>query len=140
MTEAEARRLVDEWNQTEAEFPREQCIHHLFEAQAARAPDQVAVLAGNERITCGELNARANQVAHYLRRRGVGPEVRVAICVERSIDMIVGLLGILKAGGAYVPLEPSYPWTRASFSATRRRAWCSHSTGSAPPCPRPKFR
>ncbi|MEO6238545.1 MAG: amino acid adenylation domain-containing protein [Vicinamibacterales bacterium] len=115
MTEAEEHRLVHAWNQTGARFPRDRCIHHLFEAQAALAPAQVAVLAENDRITSGELNARANQVAHHLRRRGVGRESRVAISVERSIDMVVGLLGILKAGAAYVPLDPSYPAERAAF-------------------------
>ena len=115
MTASEERRLVHNWNQTQADFPREQCLHDLFEAQVEQAPDCVAVVAGNVRITAGDLNARANQVARYLRERGVGPEVRVAICLERSIDLIVALLGVLKAGGAYVPLEPSYPPERLAF-------------------------
>ncbi|MEP6915274.1 MAG: amino acid adenylation domain-containing protein, partial [Acidobacteriota bacterium] len=115
MTKADEHRLVHEWNQTQAEFPRERCIHELFEAQAERAPGRVAVIAGDEQITCDDLNARANQLARHLRARGIGPEVRVAICVERSIDMVVGLLGVLKAGGAYVPLEPSYPPDRLGF-------------------------
>ena len=115
MSEAERRQVVVEWNKTRAGFPHEQCIHQIFQEQARRAPDDVAVIFGEERVTYGELNARANRLAHYLRARDVGPEVRVAICVERSVDMIVGLLGILKAGGAYVPLEPKYPAERMSF-------------------------
>ena len=115
MTTADERRRLDAWNETAAPFPRDRCIHELFETQVARAPDAVAVQAGTVSITATELNARANRVAHYLRARGVGPEVRVAVCLERSIDMIVALLGILKAGGAYVPLEPSYPRERARF-------------------------
>src|SRR6185436_6470591 len=115
MSEAERRQVVVEWNKTRAGFPHEQCIHQIFQERARRAPDDVAVIFGEERVTYGELNARANRLAHYLRARDVGPEVRVAICVERSVDMIVGLLGILKAGGAYVPLEPKYPAERMSF-------------------------
>ncbi len=100
---------------TQIEFSKEQRIHRLFEQQAECAPDDVAIVFGDERMTYRELNARANQLARYLRQRGVGPEMRVAICFERSVEMIVGLLGILKAGGAYVPLEPSYPAERAAF-------------------------
>src|SRR5438034_2309036 len=115
MTEAEQRQIVHEWNDTVAEFPREQGIHELFEEQVALTPDAMALIAGSEHITFRELNQRANQLARYLRRQHVGPEVRVAICVERSIDMIVGLLGIMKAGGVYVPLEPNCPPERLSF-------------------------
>jgi amino acid adenylation domain-containing protein len=91
------------------------CIHHLFEAQAKRTPDAVAVVYDGEKLTYQELNRRANQLAHYLRGQGVGPEVRVALSVDRSLEMIVALLGILKAGGAYVPLDPSYPRERLAF-------------------------
>jgi amino acid adenylation domain-containing protein len=115
MTGAEQRQLLVEWNDTQTDFPREQTIHQLFQEQAARTPDQLALIDGNERVTYGELNARANQLAHYLRRRGVGPEVRVAICLERSAEMIVALLAVLKAGAAYVPLEPKYPAERTAF-------------------------
>jgi amino acid adenylation domain-containing protein len=115
MTEAECHQLVVEWNHTEAEFPADRCIHQLFEEQAARTPEATAVAFGGEQINYSELNARANQLARYLREHGVGPEARVAVGVERSIDMIVGLLGILKAGGAYVPLETSYPAERIAF-------------------------
>ncbi|HEY9500237.1 MAG TPA: condensation domain-containing protein, partial [Pyrinomonadaceae bacterium] len=109
MTMAQRKQVLIEWNDTKAEFPSQKSIHQLFEEQAARTPDDMAVVCDNERLTFSELSARANQLGQYLRKRGVGPEVRVAICVERSIEMIVGLLGILKAGGTYVPLEPTYP-------------------------------
>ena len=115
MTEAEQRQLLVDWNNTQAAFPHEESIHQLFQEQAARTPDQLALVFGNERVTFGELNARANRLAHHLRGRGVGPEMRVAICVERSIEMIVALLGVLKAGAAYVPLEPKSPAERTSF-------------------------
>ena len=115
MTEAERRLVLSDWNTTQAEFPRERCIHQLFEDQAERVPDDVAVVSGSGRVTFAELNARANQLAHHLQRLGVVPETRVAICLERSAELIVGLLGVLKAGGAYVPLEPSFPAERLSF-------------------------
>ncbi|MHC5727294.1 MAG: non-ribosomal peptide synthetase, partial [Nostoc sp.] len=107
--------LLAEWNHTQVEYPQEKCIHQLFEAQVERTPDAVAVVFEDEQLTYCELNARANQLAHYLRSLGVKPEVLVGICVERSLEMIVGLLGILKAGGAYVPLDPTYPQARLSF-------------------------
>jgi len=94
---------------------RAECIHELFSAQATRTPDAVAVVFGDRELTYGELDRRANQLAHYLRKLGVGPEVIVGLCVERSLEMIVGLLGILKAGGAYLPLDPAYPAQRLSF-------------------------
>jgi amino acid adenylation domain-containing protein len=109
---AERRLVVEEWNATDAEYPAGSLVHELFEAQVERAPDAVAVVFEGERLTYGELNARANQLAHHLRERGVGPDVRVGICVERSLEMMVGLLGILKAGGAYLPLDPAYPADR----------------------------
>ena len=111
----EKRRLLVEWNDTTRDCPKTECIHELFETQAQRTPDAVAMVFEDHQLTYKELNERANQLAHYLRRQGVGPEVLVAICMERSIDMIVGLLGILKAGGAYVPLDPSYPKERLAF-------------------------
>jgi non-ribosomal peptide synthetase component F len=94
---------------------RNSCVHELFEKQVERTPDAVAVVFEAEQLTYRELNARANQLAHYLRARGVCAEVLVGICVERSVEMIVGLLGILKAGGAYLPLDPSYPLERLSL-------------------------
>ena len=115
MTSAERRRMLVEWNETQIDYPAAQCIHQLFEEQVTRTPTATALAFGGERITYEELNRRANQLAHYLRELGVGPEVVVGICVERSIEMVVGLLGILKAGGAYLPLDPSYPLERLSF-------------------------
>ncbi|MBX9256320.1 amino acid adenylation domain-containing protein, partial [Desmonostoc muscorum CCALA 125] len=114
LTESEQRQLLVEWNDTQADYPRK-CIHQLFEEQVERTPDAVAVVFENQQLTYGELNSRANQLAHYLRLLGVSADVLVGICVERSIEMVVGLLGILKAGGAYVPLDPEYPTERLSF-------------------------
>ncbi|HEU4562699.1 MAG TPA: amino acid adenylation domain-containing protein, partial [Longimicrobium sp.] len=113
--EAERARVLEEWNRTEAEYTADRCIHGLFEVQAERTPGAVAVRFEEESLTYRELNERANQLAHHLRRRGVGPEVRVGICLERSLEMVVGILAILKAGGAYVPLDPGYPADRLAF-------------------------
>jgi len=115
LTEAERHQVLEEWNTTETDYPAEALIHELFEAQAARTPEAVAVEYEGRRLTYGELNARANQVARYLARHGVGPDAMVGICVERSLEIVVGILGILKAGGAYVPLDPEYPASRLSF-------------------------
>jgi amino acid adenylation domain-containing protein/non-ribosomal peptide synthase protein (TIGR01720 family) len=115
LTDAECQRSLVEWNKTEANYPRNLCINELFEAQVERTPHNVAVVFGNEQLTYGELNCHANQVAHYLRTLGVGPEVHIGICMERSAKMIVGLLAILKAGGVYVPLDPTYPKQRLAF-------------------------
>lgn len=109
------RHLLIEWNDTATDYPRDKCIHQLFEAQVERTPEAVALVFGTGRLTYQELNTKANQLAHYLRKLGVGPEVLVGICLERSLDMIVALLGILKAGGAYVPLDPAYPQERIEF-------------------------
>ncbi|HXM56922.1 MAG TPA: condensation domain-containing protein, partial [Candidatus Dormibacteraeota bacterium] len=106
---AERRRLLVEWNDTDRPYPRERCVHELFEARVAEAPDHVAVIMGDRRLTYGELNARANRLAHHLRGLGVGPDVLVGICVERSLDMVVAIYGVLKAGGGYVPTEPTHP-------------------------------
>lgn len=114
LTQAEKALLV-KWNDTSLEYPQHQCIHQLFEAQVERTPDTVAVVFDDQQLTYYELNARANQLAHYLQKLGVRPEVLVGICVERSLEMVIGLLGILKAGGAYVPLDPSYPHERLAF-------------------------
>ena len=115
LSEAERRKILVEWNATEADYPKDECIHELFEAQAARTPDAAAVVHKDRHLTYAELNAKANRLAHYLRGLGVKPDARVAICVERSLDMVVGLLAILKAGGAYVPLDPAYPAERLAF-------------------------
>jgi amino acid adenylation domain-containing protein len=115
LSQQERRQLLVEWTNTEAPYPRELCFHQLFEAQAARTPQAVAVVHGDQELTYTELNRRANQLAHYLSNRGIGPDTVVGICMHRSIEMLVGLLGILKAGGAYLPLDPSYPPERLSF-------------------------
>jgi amino acid adenylation domain-containing protein/FkbM family methyltransferase len=113
--EAERALVVDEWNRTEAEVPADRCIHELFEAQAARTPDAVALRFEDASLTYAELNARANQLAHHLRRHGVGPEVRAGVLMERSLEMVVSLLAVLKAGGAYVPLDPGLPAERLAY-------------------------
>ncbi len=115
MPEEERHKLLIEWNATGAAYPRDKCVHELFEEQAARTPDAVAVVHDRRTLAYSQLNARANQLARHLRDLGVGPEAPVAICVERSLEMVVGLLAILKAGGAYVPLDPAYPVERLSF-------------------------
>jgi amino acid adenylation domain-containing protein len=115
LTEAERYQLLVEWNNTAKEYSRDKCIHQLFEEQVTLTPDAIAVEFEDKRLTYLQLNQRANRIAHHLRILGVGPEVLVGICVERSLEMVVGLLGILKAGGAYVPLDPEYPTERLSF-------------------------
>ena len=114
LTAVEQQLLVD-WNNTWVEYPEDKCIHQLFEEQVQRTPDAVAVVFDNQQLTYQQLNSRANQLAHYLRSLGVKPDVLVGICVERSLEMVVALLGILKAGGAYLPLDPEYPQDRLSF-------------------------
>jgi amino acid adenylation domain-containing protein len=115
LTEAEKQQLLVEWNDTNRGYPKDKCIHELFEAQVEKTPDAIAVVFEKQQLTYRELNTRANQLAHYLKKHGVGPEVLVGICIERSIEMIVGLLAILKAGGVYLPLDPDYPKERLSF-------------------------
>ncbi|MEM7530549.1 MAG: amino acid adenylation domain-containing protein [Chloroflexota bacterium] len=124
LTAAERQQIVHDWNDTATSYPDDKCFHHLFEEQAERTPDALAVVfdAATESepitLTYRVLNERANQLAHYLRAQGVGPEVLVGLCVERSAEMIVALLAILKAGGAYVPLDPAYPQERLAFMMT----------------------
>ena len=115
LTEAERRQIVEEWNQTEVDYPKDRCLHDLIEEQVARTPEAVAVKFENRQLTYRELNAKANQLARHLQNLGVGPDTLVGICVERSLEMVIGLLGILKAGGAYVPLDPEYPKDRLAF-------------------------
>lgn len=115
LTEPEHHQLLVEWNDTEMSYPAESCIHQLFESQVNRTPDAIAMVFEHSHLTYGELNQRANQLAHYLRSMGVGPESLVGICLERSLEMVVGLLGILKAGGSYVPLDPAYPRDRLAL-------------------------
>ncbi len=115
LTEAERHQLLVEWNDTEAPYPVDVCLHQLVERQVERTPDAVAVALEDAQLTYRELNRRANQLAHYLRARGVGAERLVGVCMERSFEMVIGLLGVLKAGGAYVPLDPTYPRERLAF-------------------------
>jgi len=112
--EGERQQVIHEWNDTAAALP-EASIHALFERQVERTPAATALVAGTERLTYAELNARANRLARHLRRRGVGPEVRVAVCLERSAALPVALLGVLKSGGAYLPIDPAYPEERQRF-------------------------
>ncbi|HET7464935.1 MAG TPA: amino acid adenylation domain-containing protein, partial [Longimicrobium sp.] len=115
LPDAERARVVEEWNRTEAAYPAESCIHELFEAQVRRTPGATALVSADARLTYAELNGRANRLAHHLRALGGGPEARVGICVERSPEMVVGLLGVFKAGGAYLPLDPDYPPERLGY-------------------------
>ncbi|CCI09458.1 non-ribosomal peptide synthetase [Microcystis aeruginosa] len=115
LSEQEQKQLLVDWNQTQADYPQDSCIHQLFETQVERTPDAIAVVFENQQLTYAELNGRANQLAYYLQKLGVKSDTLVGICVERSLEMIVGLLGILKAGGAYIPLDPEYPQERLSF-------------------------
>jgi amino acid adenylation domain-containing protein len=112
---SERARVLEEWNRTDAEYPAGSCIHEVFEAQVERTPDAAAVVFDGGQLSYAELNRRANRLAHHLRSLGVGPDVRVGICVERSPEMMVGLLALLKAGGAYVPLDPAYPADRLAY-------------------------
>ncbi|MFD2171047.1 amino acid adenylation domain-containing protein [Tumebacillus lipolyticus] len=111
----ERQTLLSEWSKVESDYPKDSCVHELFEAQVKRTPDRPAVFFGAEQLTYQELNERANRLARRLRSKGVGPDRGVGISVERSFDLIVGMLGILKAGGAYVPLDPEYPQQRLAM-------------------------
>jgi len=113
--EGERRQVLETWNRTEAEYPSGLCAHALFEAQADRTPDAVAVASGGASLTYREMDERANRLAHHLAALGVGPDARVAMCLERGPEALAGLLGILKAGGAYVPLDPAYPAERLAY-------------------------
>ncbi len=112
LSNEERHQLLVAWNQTQQPYPRHKCVHELYEEQAERTPEAVALVFGDEQISYEILNQRANQVAHRLRRMGVGPEARVGVCLRRSVEMVVGLLGVLKAGGAFVPLDAEYPEER----------------------------
>ncbi len=115
MTEAERRQVVVEWNVTDAEYPRDLCLHQLVDAQARRTPDSVALRCDDEWISYRDLQERSDRLGRILRSMGVGPEMFVGVFLERSIDMVIGILGILKAGGAYVPIDPKYPAERIAF-------------------------
>jgi len=111
----ELQQILVDWNNTSADFPADQCMHQLFETQAKQTPEAVALIFENEHMSYAELNRRSNQLAHYLIKYGVGPEVSVAICMERTLEMMVGIMAILKAGGAYVPMDASYPQERLAL-------------------------
>lgn len=115
LTPTEAKQLLIDWNDTQTDDPLDQCIHQLFEEQVEKTPDANALICDNQKLTYRELNNRANQLAHYLQKWGVKPEVLVGVCMERSLLMVVAVLGILKAGGAYLPLDPAHPQERLAF-------------------------
>ncbi|MGI8503164.1 MAG: amino acid adenylation domain-containing protein [Hassallia sp.] len=115
LTPAESETLLIDWNNTKVDYPQEACIHELFEAQVEKTPDAIALIFANQELTYRELNNRANQLAHYLQNLGVKPETLVGICMERSVEMVVGILAIMKAGGAYLPLDPLLPPERLAF-------------------------
>src|SRR5262249_52293053 len=132
------RRLLVGWNETVADYPKDKCMHQLFEQRVQENPDAIALVHGAEQLTYGKLNRRANRIAHFLRTLGVGPNALIGICMHRRSEMIVGLLGALKAGGAYVPLDPTYP--RARLAAMVQRVelrvvlTTSDLVGSLPEC------
>ncbi|HEX5708787.1 MAG TPA: amino acid adenylation domain-containing protein, partial [Pyrinomonadaceae bacterium] len=122
LAEAEEQQLLVEWNRTATPYQRELCVHEMFARQAERAPDEIAILFDGTEVSYRELNRRANRLAHHLQKSGVGPDSVVGICFERSIEMLVSVLGVLKAGGAYLPLDPEYPQARLAFMLADSRA------------------
>jgi amino acid adenylation domain-containing protein len=137
LTPPEVQQLLVEWNDTKTDYPQDKCIHQLFEAQVEKTPSDIAVIFENQQLTYQELNNRANQLARYLQQLGVKPDVLVGICVERSIEMVVGLLAIMKAGGAYIPLDPAYPKERLAFTLADSQVWVllahAHLVNHLPP-------
>jgi amino acid adenylation domain-containing protein len=115
LTKEERQQILVEWNNTRKDSSVNLLIHQLFEEQVEKNPDAIAVVFGEQKLTYSELNSKANQLAHYLRSFGIGPEILVGVCVERSLEMIIGMLGVIKSGGAYVPMDPSYPLERLSY-------------------------
>ncbi len=115
LSQQEIEQLLGEWNSTQVDYPQNTCIHQLFEAQVAKTPHKVAVSFEGKQLTYQQLNQQANQLAHYLQTLNVKPEVMVGICLEKSLELVIGLLAILKAGGSYVPLDPAYPYDRLAF-------------------------
>lgn len=115
LSELEQKQILVDWNATHTEYPADACIHQLIEKQTEKTPHAIAVIFEAQQLTYQELNDRANQLAHYLQQFGVGPEVLVGLCVDRSLEMMIGILGVLKAGGAYLPLDPAYPQERLAF-------------------------
>ncbi len=124
LSNTERQRLIFEWNESNQDYPYTKGIHQLFEEQVERTPEAIAIVFEEQQLTYRELNRRANQLAHFLCQRGVGPDVRVGLCVERGLEMITSLLGILKAGGAYVPLDPTYPEERQQYILTHSQPQC----------------
>src|SRR5206468_2321041 len=122
VTAVERRQLLVDSNQTTTNYPRNQCVQRLFEEQARKRPQVIALAFEDRTMTYDALNRQSNQLAHFLRKRGVGKGSLVGICVERSLEMVTGLLGILKAGAAYVPLDPAYPSERLAFMLADTRA------------------
>jgi amino acid adenylation domain-containing protein len=122
LTEGERYQLLVEWNNTRNDYPRDRCIHHLFEAQVRQTPHATALVFGDRQLTYSELNRQASQLAHYLQTKGVGPEVLVGILLERSVEMVICLLAVLKAGGVYLPLDPTHPKERLEFMLADSRA------------------
>jgi amino acid adenylation domain-containing protein len=122
LTAAERQQILVDWNETQADYPQELCIHHLFEAQVEQTPEATALVFADQSLTYQELNRRANQLAHLLQSLGVGPESLVGICMERSLELMVSVLGVLKAGGAYVPLDPTHPPERLAFMLADTKA------------------
>jgi amino acid adenylation domain-containing protein len=115
LTEAERQQILVEWNQTQTDYPQDKCVQELFEAQVAQTPEAYALIFEDQGLSYQQLNARANQLAHYLSKTGVGPEVLVGICAERSPEVIIAMLAVLKAGGGYVPMDPNYPGERLAY-------------------------
>ena len=122
LSDQERQQVLFDWNASREEYPEHLCLHQLFEAQAQRTPDAIAVVFEDQLLTYSELNARANRLAHHLQASGVGPEVLIGICLERSLELLIGILAVLKAGGAYVPLDPGYPRERLAFMLQETRA------------------
>ncbi|MBI2924470.1 MAG: non-ribosomal peptide synthetase [Verrucomicrobia bacterium] len=122
LSESSRRNALVEWNSTQHPFPHHRCVHELFEEQVARTPDAIAVRCDGQALTYGQLNDRANQLAHWLRRQGVRPGSLIGISLERSLELVIGVYGILKAGGAYVPMDPSYPEERLAFMLQSSKA------------------
>lgn len=112
LSETEQRQLLSAWNDTGRQYPYDRCIHHIFESQVERTPDDIAVIFENKKLSYAELNLRSNQLAHVLRKKGIGQDAIAGIMIDRSLEMVIGILGILKAGGAYLPIDPAYPEER----------------------------